>query len=48
MKSAVIFLSGGVDSTTTLAIAKEMGFIARTLTIQYGQRNHVKLNLQKE
>lgn len=43
MKPAVILLSGGLDSTTTLAIAKDMGFRPRALTIVYGQRNRVEL-----
>jgi 7-cyano-7-deazaguanine synthase len=43
MKSAVILLSGGIDSTTTLAIAKNMGFSLYALSILYGQRNRVEL-----
>lgn len=42
MKSAVVLLSGGLDSTTTLAIAKERGFSVYALTILYGQRNAVE------
>ncbi|HXW53294.1 MAG TPA: 7-cyano-7-deazaguanine synthase QueC [Myxococcota bacterium] len=42
MKSAVVLLSGGLDSTTTLAIAKDMGYRAYALTILYGQRNHIE------
>lgn len=47
MKNAVILLSGGLDSTTTLAIAKHMGFRLHALTIFYGQRNHVELKAAK-
>ena len=36
---AVILLSGGLDSTTTLAIAKERGFAPYALTFRYGQRH---------
>src|SRR5262245_44494817 len=40
MKSkAVVMLSGGLDSTTTLAIAKEEGFELYALTFRYGQRH---------
>lgn len=42
MKSAVVLLSGGLDSSTTLAIAKDRGFSVYALTILYGQRNHVE------
>lgn len=43
MKNAVILLSGGLDSTTTLAIARGLGFDVKALTIFYGQRNQVEL-----
>ena len=36
-KKAVILLSGGLDSTTCLAIAKEQGFDLFALTVNYGQ-----------
>lgn len=39
--AAVILLSGGLDSTTTLAIAAERGFRLFALSFRYGQR-HVK------
>jgi len=48
MKSAVLLLSGGLDSTTTLAIAKDMGFCVNALTIVYGQRNGVELMSAKK
>ena len=35
-KSAVILLSGGLDSATTLAIAKDQGYDCYALTFQYG------------
>jgi 7-cyano-7-deazaguanine synthase len=41
--SAVVLLSGGLDSTTTLAIAKHEGFRLHALTFQYGQRHAVEL-----
>lgn len=43
MNQAVILLSGGLDSTTTLAIAKDAGFCVHALTVLYGQRNRVEL-----
>ena len=43
MKRAVILLSGGLDSVTTLAIAKEQGFECYTLSFNYGQRHDVEL-----
>jgi 7-cyano-7-deazaguanine synthase len=36
---AVVLLSGGLDSTTTLAIAKQQGFELHTLSFDYGQRH---------
>jgi len=47
MKRAVILLSGGLDSTTVLAIAKDAGYDVRALTCFYGQRNHEELNASK-
>jgi len=38
-RKAVVLLSGGVDSTTTLAIAREQGFEPYALTLAYGQRH---------
>ena len=37
--NAVVLLSGGLDSTTTLAIAKEEGYRLHVLTFSYGQRH---------
>jgi 7-cyano-7-deazaguanine synthase len=38
-KQAVILLSGGLDSTTTLAIARHAGFAISAMTFRYGQRH---------
>ena len=42
-KKAVVLLSGGIDSTTTLAIAQKMGFTTYALSFRYGQRHEVEL-----
>lgn len=42
-KRAVVLLSGGLDSSTTLAIAKSEGFDIHALSFRYGQRHEVEL-----
>ena len=42
-QKAVVLLSGGIDSTTTLAIAKKMGFTIYVLSFRYGQRHQIEL-----
>lgn len=42
-KPAVVLLSGGLDSTTVLAIAKSEGFEPYALSFRYGQRHAVEL-----
>ena len=42
MKRAVVLLSGGIDSTTTLAIAISEGYEAYALSFDYGQRHHIE------
>jgi len=44
MKRAVILLSGGLDSATTLAIAKSEGFDCYALSFRYGQRHAAELD----
>jgi 7-cyano-7-deazaguanine synthase len=41
---AVVLLSGGLDSTTTLAIAKAQGFQPHAMTFRYGQRHEFEIN----
>ncbi len=43
MKHAVVLLSGGIDSTTTLAIAIADGYETYVLSFDYGQRHHLEL-----
>jgi 7-cyano-7-deazaguanine synthase len=42
MKPAVVLLSGGIDSTTTLAIAIAGGYEAYALSFDYGQRHQIE------
>ena len=41
---AVILLSGGLDSATVLALARESGLDCHTLSVSYGQRHQAELN----
>ncbi len=41
---AVVLLSGGLDSATTLAIARSEGFICYCLSLDYGQRHRAELD----
>jgi 7-cyano-7-deazaguanine synthase len=43
-QKAIVLLSGGLDSATTLAIAKDKGFQTVTLSFDYGQRHRVELD----
>lgn len=43
MKNAVILLSGGLDSATVLAMARQQGFACYALSVDYGQRHHAEL-----
>jgi len=43
MKKAVILLSGGLDSSTCLAMARAQGFVCHALSFSYGQRHAYEL-----
>lgn len=43
MKKAIILLSGGLDSATCLAMAKEQGFACYALSFDFGQKHRVEL-----
>ncbi len=48
MKKAIVLLSGGLDSTTCLAIAKNRGFEIYALSFSYGQRHDIELKMAKK
>ena len=43
LKKAVVLLSGGLDSATVLAIAREQGYACYALSFDYGQRHRAEL-----
>ena len=44
---AIVLLSGGLDSTTTLAIAKNLGYDLFAISFSYGQRHKIELERAK-
>ena len=47
-KRAVVLVSGGLDSTTCIAIAKDIGFEVSALTVNYGQHHNFELKTAKK
>lgn len=43
-RHAVVLLSGGLDSTTVLAMARDQGFVCHTIAFDYGQRHRNELD----
>ncbi|HID21941.1 MAG TPA: 7-cyano-7-deazaguanine synthase QueC [Planctomycetaceae bacterium] len=46
-KKAIVLLSGGIDSSTTLAIARDEGYACYALTLRYGQRHEREIEAAK-
>jgi len=44
MKRAIVLLSGGLDSTTTLALVKKQRYEIYALTVAYGQKHSIEIN----
>ncbi len=48
VRRAVLLLSGGLDSATTLALAREAGFEVHALTARYGQRHELEIERARQ
>ncbi len=48
LKNAVVLLSGGLDSATVLAMARQQHFRCYALSVDYGQRHHAELAAAKQ
>ena len=47
-KRAIVLLSGGLDSATTLAMARAEGYVCHCLSFDYGQRHKAELNAAQQ
>jgi 7-cyano-7-deazaguanine synthase len=47
-RPAVVLLSGGLDSSTTLAIAQDLGYQVCAISFRYGQRHAIELEAAQE
>lgn len=47
-KKAVVILSGGLDSTTCMGLAREEGYICFPITFNYGQRHNIEIECAKK
>ncbi len=47
-KTAIVLLSGGLDSATVLAEAVSRGFVCHTLAVDYGQRHRAELDAARQ
>lgn len=48
IKKAVVLLSGGLDSSTTMAIARDKGYEVYALSFRYGQRHQTEIEASKK
>ena len=48
MKNAIVLLSGGLDSSTMLAIVKEKGYNPYCISFDYGQKQSIELQFAKK
>ena len=46
-EKAIVLFGGGLDSTTTLAIAKNVGYDLLAISFNYGQRHEIELKWAK-
>ena len=47
MQRAIVLLSGGIDSATTFAVARQQGYAVHALSFEYGQRHGIEITAAK-